>query len=201
MKWNDLEKLNCIRLYAGDVPSIKEYNGLIGLSLTQDDERHIKHNIIEPFPLPDSSIDSFQAEDVFEHIEYHNLVLIINEIHRILKPDGWFRLSMPDYKCDVLYDRSIKENGKIVFDQGGGGSRQNPGHKWFPEYKSVEDLLIDSVFDNWIFLHYYNMSGKPVMKKIDYSILGYISRTPDNDERVQNPKRPMSIVVDLWKDD
>ena len=37
-----------------------------------------------------------------------------------------------------------------------------------------------------------------ITNKIDYS-LGYISRTPDNDDRVKNPYRPMSIVVDCYK--
>ena len=38
----------------------------------------------------------------------------------------------------------------------------------------------------------------PIVNKIDYSY-GYISRTPDHDERVQTPYRPMSIVVDCYK--
>ena len=48
------------------------------------------------------------------------------------------------------------------------------------------------------FLHYYDNSNNPIMKDIDYN-LGYISRTPDNDERVKNPRRPMSIVIDCYK--
>ena len=37
-----------------------------------------------------------------------------------------------------------------------------------------------------------------VLKDIDYSIC-YIQRTPDNDSRVADPRRPMSIVVDAIK--
>jgi len=37
-----------------------------------------------------------------------------------------------------------------------------------------------------------------VLKEIDYQ-KGYISRTSDNDERVMNPCRPLSIVVDIYK--
>jgi len=64
----------------------------------------------------------------------------------------------------------------------------------------VKQLLLSTNFDeNKIdFLHYYDEEKQPVLKNIDYS-LGYISRTPDNDSRVQNPRRPMSIVIDCYK--
>jgi hypothetical protein len=37
-----------------------------------------------------------------------------------------------------------------------------------------------------------------VMLPIDYT-KGHISRTPDFDSRVQNPVRPLSLIVDLIK--
>ena len=77
---------------------------------------------------------------------------------------------------------------------------ENGGHLWFPTYKSVKPLLESTNFSNdkINFLHYYDENKKPVVNNIDYS-MGYISRTPDNDKRVQNPRRPMSIVVDCYK--
>ena len=41
-----------------------------------------------------------------------------------------------------------------------------------------------------------NILGSKI--EIDYQ-KGYISRTPDNDERVMNPRRPLSIVLDAYK--
>jgi predicted SAM-dependent methyltransferase len=143
-----------------------------------------------------------------EHIEYSKLPTIVNEIYRILKPNGLFRLSMPTYECDVLYNRSSKDsNGNIIFDIGGGGSYDkynkkviNGGHVWFPTFKLVNELLDSTNFQKQSihYLHYYDENGTPVMNNIDYSN-GYIARTPDNDLRVQNPRRPMSIVVDCYK--
>jgi len=202
MEWQDILNLRSIRLYAGDIPDMKEYDGLIGLSLTQNNTKHILHDITNPFPLSDNSVDSFQAEDVLEHISYEKLVSVINEIFRILKPNGLFRLSLPDYGCDVLDNRSIKEpNGHIVFDPGGGGSFLNPGHVWFPRINAVKALIEETAFAKYgriEYLHYYNMDGTFVMKPIDYS-KGHVHRTPDFDPRVQNHRRPMSIVVDLLK--
>jgi predicted SAM-dependent methyltransferase len=181
-----------IRLYAGSIPNSPEYGGLIGLTLGETDDKHIHCDIRERHPFDDDSVDSYQAEDVFEHIEFDLLPGIIADIHRILKPNGLFRLSVPDYRCDVLYDRSIKDrNGNIIKDG-------DTGHIWFPVFEIVFDLLFNSPFYETHVLHFYNVNGRSVTNKIDYS-KGYIQRTPDHDLRVRTPYRAMSIVIDCIK--
>ena len=193
-----------INLYAGDIPKNTDlYNNYLGLSLHQENEKHIKWDLTKlPFPFEDNSINIFQSEDVFEHINYNNLGSIIDEIYRILKPTALFRLSMPDYNCDILYKRSFYDyNGNLVYDPGGGGTFENPGHVWFPTYDKVKKLIDVTKFGKngkVEYLQYYISKKKFVLSNIDYS-KGYIQRTPDNDKRVQNPRRPMSIVVDLYK--
>lgn len=202
IQWCDIEKLQNIRLYAGDIPGDKNYENVIGLSITKSDRRHIYHDITFPIPLKDNSVNSYQSEDVFEHIEYDKLTAVIDEIYRILKPGGVFRLSVPDYGSDILINRSEKdEYGNIIFDPGGGGTRENPGHLWFPNYKLVSNLLNKTLFarnGKITFLHHYNEDGSFELKNIDYSI-GFVKRTPDNDSRVKHPRRPLSLVVDLLK--
>ncbi len=191
-----------IRLYSGDVPERKEYEGLIGLSLTRNNHNHLRHDITQPFLLADNTVDSFQTEDVFEHIPFEKLAPVVNEIYRVLKPGGLFRLSAPDYGCDVLQNRSIKdERGEIVFDPGGGGTPDSPGHVWFPRIDTVMQLLTKTKFHTSgtiELLHYYNKDGTFVAKPIDYS-KGPVMRTPDFDQRVKKPYRPMSLVIDLTK--
>lgn len=200
--WGQIRQLLTVRLYAGQVPKLKEYEGLIGLSLHGKDHTHIQHDLCQAMPLADNSVESYQAEDVLEHIAYEELVPVINEIYRVLKPGKRFRLSIPDYGCDVLQNRSEKnENGQIVFDPGGGGHFDKFGHKWFPRIDSTVQLLVKTKFSEGgsiHYYHYYNMDGTFVTKPIDYT-KGHIMRTPDFDERVQNPYRPMSLVVDLIK--
>lgn len=211
MKFNDIINLNNIYLYLGDMPiQRREYTkkNFIGLSLHQDNLYHIKHNINNDFPLKENSVDIVQSEDVTEHIEYSNLPQIINNIYKILKPGGLFRLSMPDYNCDILYNRSLKDDyNNIIFDSGGGGNYDsinkkviNGGHLWFPTYKNVKSVLNSTKFKNKNikYLHYYDENNNPVTNPIDYS-KGFISRTPDFDHRVKNPYRPMSIIVDCYK--
>jgi len=211
MKFTDIINDENIYLYCGCMPrNRREYTQkqFVGLSLKQDNTFHIKHNILNQILLKDNSVNIIQSEDVFEHIEYSKLKNIINEIYRLLKPNGLFRLSIPDYSCDVLYKRSLKdENGNILFDKYGGGKYNiktkeitHGGHLWFPKYNSVKELLESINFSNEKikFRHYYDENNNPITHKIDYSF-GYIGRTPDFDERVQNPYRPMSIIIDCYK--
>jgi len=211
MKFEDIINDKKIYLYCGDMDAKRIHytkKNFIGLSLTQDNNNHINFDVTNKYPLKNDCVDIIQSEDVMEHIEYSKLKESINEIYRILKPGGLFRLSMPDYNCDILYNRSNKDaSGKIIFDSGGGGNYDNinkkvigGGHLWFPEFTSVKKLLETTNFleDNIKYLHYYDENKKPVINNIDYS-MGWISRTPDNDTRVKNPRRPMSIVVDCRK--
>jgi len=213
MKFSELSSLPFIDLYAGDIPNMPEYRERqkVGLSLKQDDKWHIRHNITEPLPIPDETIDSYQSEDVFEHIEYLKLPFVISEAYRVLKKGGLFRLSLPDYRCDVLFDRSIKDaEGKILFDPLGGGAYRRHrwifgerrvvrgGHVWFPKYESVAELLEAVGFSTVEFLHYYDETGTAHTKPVNYA-KGYVQRTPDHDVRVSSPFRPLSIVVDCFK--
>jgi SAM-dependent methyltransferase len=207
--WEEITKKSPLFLYAGDITDnyVEHYKDYTGLSLIKNDTKHIKHDITLPMPLPDNCVDRYQAEDVFEHIEYSQLILVINEIYRVLKPGGFFRLSIPDYRCDVLYNRATKDSfGNIIFDIGGGGHYENGkviggGHVWFPTIENVKNLLESTDFYTYgsiNYLHYYDEKNISITKTIDYSF-GWVNRTPDHDVRVKNPHRCMSMVIDLYK--
>ena len=156
---------------------------------------NIKHDLTKKHDLYDNSVDIYQSEDVFEHIEYDELLPAINDIYRILKPNGLFRLSIPDYNQKLITDRCLKKNGVIYFDPNGGGEYKdgkviNGGHVWFPTIDLVKDLLEKSSFKKINYLQYYE-NNIPHHSKIDYS-LGYIKRTPKFSKK-------HSIVVDCYK--
>lgn len=93
------------------------------------------------------------------------------------------------------------EKGQVIFDPGGGGTLDSPGHVWLPRIDVVRRLLEKTKFHKAgriEFLHYYEMDGTFTTKPIDYT-KGHIRRTPDFDQRVKDPYRPMSLVVDLTK--
>lgn len=206
LHFKDLKSKEKICLYAGDIPMNDYYDddSLLGLSICKADNRHIYHDISQPYPLPDNCIDGYIAEDVLEHLPYDKLVSVMNEIYRILKPGGLFRLALPDYRCDIMDRQSLKNRqGEILFDPNGGGSFKdgiigNGGHLRFPKYESVKALIEKCNFQKFHFLHYYDEKGNSMTHPIDYS-KGHISRTPDFFDCVKSPYRALSIVVDLYK--
>lgn len=120
LSFDDIKGREKIQLYAGDLGNrIEKNNNLVGLVIHKGDRFSIHHDITWPYPLPDSCVYSYQSEDVFEHIEIEKMPQVLKEIYRILKPGGYLRISLPDYRCEALRERSIMENGKIVFDPGG----------------------------------------------------------------------------------
>ena len=158
--WSDVLGAKEAKLYAGHIDrSIQQFPTHYGVTPFLSSSRNIRHDMREPLPIPDNSIDVFQSEDVFEHIEYSSIGGIIDEIYRVLKPGGLFRLSVPDYRCPMLAARSIKDvDGKIVFDPIGGGRFEDGkviegGHVWFPVYETVKALFDSSSFDDVQYLH------------------------------------------------
>ena len=204
--WKDVLSSSERYLYAGDITRPELFKDYYGLSINKNNRTHILHDLNKKFPLPNNCIDRFISEDVFEHIELNQIPIILDEIHRVLKPNGLLRIGLPDYRFDIYKERSFYDSkGNIVFDPDGGGRFANwkvlgGGHVWFPTFETVQKLLTNSKFETEKiqFLHYYSPEGESVTRSIDYSV-GHISRTPDNDARANNPYRAMSIVVDVRK--
>lgn len=221
MKFRDIKNLQNIYLYAGEnfyskwpeYKSKTKYNWIgiwkdmdtnlktqnLGL-INNNNSSHlynIKHDLTNKYELNDNSVDIYQSEDVFEHIEYKQLKDAINEIYRILKPNGLLRISIPDYNQILIINRCQKnETGEIIFDPNGGGEYKNGkvingGHVWFPTYSNVKSLLEKTLFKNIKFIQYYDEKHNFHNFNIDYS-LGYIKRTPKYSNK-------HSIVVDCYK--
>jgi SAM-dependent methyltransferase len=203
--WDNVVKVKEPKLYAGNIDrTLRQFSTHYGITPFVSTSRNIRHDIRDALPIPDNSVAMFQSEDVFEHIQYADLGKVFREIFRVLRPAGLFRLSVPDYRCPILLDRSVRDaNGEVVFDPGGGGRYENGqvvdgGHLWFPVYETVKALFDSSPFSDIRYLHYTDQDGQSILKPIDYA-LGNVQRTPDNDERVASPRRAMSIVVDARK--
>ena len=206
--WEDFLAGNTRKLYAGKLRrALPQFATHLGITPFYASTRNINHDVTEPFPIPAGSVEVFQSEDVFEHIELTKMVPLFNEIYRVLAPGGLFRLSLPDYHFDQNVERSQRgADGEIVFDPSGGGKFVDGrviggGHVWFPTIELVRDLFNESSFGTRgeiKYLQYTNADGTFKLDSIDYSP-GYIQRTPDHDARVADRPRPISIVVDAVK--
>jgi SAM-dependent methyltransferase len=206
--WDDVRSGRVTRLYAGSLDrNDTQFAGYYGMRLSAPSRRNLVQDVSQPFPIADNTIDSFMAEDVLEYPPYEALPAILDEIYRVLKPGGLFRMSVPDFRNPLYLDRSLKAaDGTILFDPVGGGrfvdgNVMHGGITWFPVYETVKAAYDASRFGHEgrvEFLHYTEASGVSVLRDIDHS-LGAIRRTPDFDARAQNPRRSLSIVVDAIK--
>jgi len=207
-QWSLVTSGKVSKLYAGKLyRGHPQYRTHFGLTPYEPSSRNIAHDVRDTMPIPDCAVDIYQSEDVFEHVPYADIPAIFDEVFRILKPSGLFRLSLPDYRSDVLADRTLRDtSGKFIFDPVGGGQYIDGqvihgGHLWFPTYEKVLNLFEGSRFASGgkvQFLHYITEQNRPVLNDIDYS-LGFVRRTPDHDSRAMSPRRPLSIVVDAVK--
>jgi len=207
-KWEDALASRPARLYAGKLRrGLPQFETHWGITPYYASSKNIWFDATKPYPIPDNSIDVYQSEDVFEHIEQDAIVGIVDEVHRILKPGGLFRLSLPDYNFDVYRDRTERApDGTFLFDALGGGRLENGkvvdgGHLWFPTIDIVRDMFARSRFGtagDVRFLQYNEPDGTTVVNPVDYS-LGHIQRTADHDARVKDRPRAVSIIVDAIK--
>jgi SAM-dependent methyltransferase len=206
--WEDVRAGRVTRLYAGSLDWDDTYfANHYGMRLSAPSRRNLVHDVSKPLPIADNSIDSFVAEDVLEYPSYEQFPAILDEVYRVLKPGGRFRMGVPDFRNPLYRDRSLKAaDGSILFDPLGGGrfvdgKVVDGGTIWFPVYETVKAAYDASRFareGRVEFLHYTDANGVSVLKDIDHA-LGPIRRTPDFDPRAQNPRRALSIVVDAVK--
>jgi len=132
----------------------------IGLALEPAHDREVRHNLTDPLPYAENSIAKIQAQDVLEHLSFDKVPFVLDEIYRVLKPGGTFRLSVPDYRSPVQKRRSIYDaRGRVIgdlmmgatsyLDQATGDARvrfSNDGeaHLWFPRYELITHLVLKS---------------------------------------------------------
>ncbi|SHI16988.1 Predicted SAM-depedendent methyltransferase [Butyrivibrio fibrisolvens DSM 3071] len=204
--WATFEKLDLskdITLYAGDINDDVHLNNdnLFGLSITQNDDKHIAHDVTKPYPLPNACIASYESECVFELIGEENVLPALNEIYRILRPGGKLRLSVPDYYSPFLKNRAMTDkNGKILYDAGEtyaikyGKTGLIGGSIWYTNYDVLKEKIEKTKFKYVDWLCYHSMDGILHKKEIDLS-KGYLHRVNN-----ESSKDVYCIVVDLYKD-
>ena len=96
-------------LYFGALgPHERQYQipNFVGLALEPAHAREVRHDLTAALAYGDNSIAKIQAQDVLEHLPFERVPFVLDEIYRVLKPGGVFRLSVPDYRSPVHRRRS-----------------------------------------------------------------------------------------------
>lgn len=58
----------------------------------------IRHDLRLGLPLDDNSASIIYSSHFFEHLEYKHSIRLLADCHRVLRPEGVFRISLPDLK-------------------------------------------------------------------------------------------------------
>jgi ubiquinone/menaquinone biosynthesis C-methylase UbiE len=91
-KWHMLrrQKIVCLELGSGKK---KGLNGWTTVDLSGAD---ISHDLRRGIPLPNESVDRIYTSHMFEHIQYKELIVFIQECFRVLKKNGELSVCVPN---------------------------------------------------------------------------------------------------------
>lgn len=74
----------------------KKRPGAVGIDILEDSDADIVHDLNSfPWPIDDDEFDVIYATHVLEHLE--DVIKIMEELHRILKPGGRLIIETPHY--------------------------------------------------------------------------------------------------------
>lgn len=68
----------------------------INLDFHSNSEFVQKHNLYEPLPFENASVDAVYSSHVLEHFPKSFAPIFLKECHRVLRPDGIIRVAVPD---------------------------------------------------------------------------------------------------------
>lgn len=204
-------------LYFGSLgPHERQYQipNFTGLALEPAHDREKKHDLAAALPYPAGSIAKIQAQDVLEHLAFDKVPFVLDEIYRVLKPGGIFRLSVPDHRCPVLKRRSIYDaRGRVIGDLLMGAtsyldpatgearvrfSEDGEAHLWFPRYELITHLVLKSeirkaqihFYQGFLDDHTYLCEPVPENEM-------FVQRAAPHDQRAGGA--PISIIADFVK--
>ena len=76
----------------------------------------ISGNILDGLPLDDHSIDYISSQHALPELKIYDQVEALSELHRILKPDGVLRLSLPDLDLAIAAYQNGKRDYFLIWD-------------------------------------------------------------------------------------
>ena len=187
----------------------------VGLALHPAHDREVAHDATAALPFADATIAKVQAQDVLEHLPLDRVPFVLDEIYRVLKPGGVFRLSVPDYRSPVMKRRSIYDaRGRVTgdllmgatpyFDDTTGDARvrfseDGHAHVWFPRYELITHLILKSEIRKSGEIKFYQCfldDHTYLCEQVPENEM-YVQRAAPHDKRAGGA--PISIVADFTK--
>jgi predicted SAM-dependent methyltransferase len=173
LQWEEVARRPLIRLNLGGGPWSDPhplYPVFIAIDREPSAPLAVAHDLTLPIPLPDGSVDRILSEHFLEHLQQEEIVRLLVECHRLLRPGGLARVGVPDYNHP-------RERHHLA--RGFDDSRRD--HQTLTTGPLMQELAAGSPFTDIRFHHYWQ-GDEFVQHPVDYS-LGWLHRTVDNDRR------------------
>jgi predicted SAM-dependent methyltransferase len=123
-------------------------------------------NLFKPLPFADDSFQFVFSSHVFEHLPHGSLTVLLKEIHRVLKPGGTMRVSVPDLTVMVGQYQPEDPDAfvKAVFEIDHINTKNR--HHWMYAEKSMREALESAGFVN-VTRCQYRQGKCPDLKLLD----------------------------------
>ena len=136
-----------------------QLRGAAGLQPPRDSETvFINYDLRRSLPLENDSCELIYSSHFFEHLDYEHGWALMRECHRVLKPGGVFRVSLPNFRglfqayiskdhdyvglIDIRAELPELEPGtELLVDHINFGVYQHGEHKWIYDEEKVLVLL------------------------------------------------------------
>jgi predicted SAM-dependent methyltransferase len=119
-----------------------------------EDRFFIQHDVEEPFPIEDESLDWCYSEHLIEHLTLEQGIAWLADMRRLLKPAGFVRVSTPDLRkyAEGYFDPSARffdEHARVLAEAGrhtAGTNRRafivnetffDWGHRWIYDFEEL----------------------------------------------------------------
>ena len=150
-----------------------------------DDRYFLQHDVPEPFPIEDESLDWCYSEHFIEHLTLEDGIAWLADARRMLKPGGFVRVSTPDLRkyaagymdagsaffaehgqkvAAILRDPSAVERPAFMVNQ----TFYRWGHKWMYDVEEVRYAATEAGFSpNAVEERGYRDSREPAVAALD----------------------------------
>lgn len=91
-----MEGVNPLKLHLGC--GVKKLNGWVNIDSVKEFCPNLVHDLRQPLPYDDLSVDEVLAEDLLEHFDKYTRFLVFYDWSRVLKIGGIITIQVPNFK-------------------------------------------------------------------------------------------------------
>lgn len=125
----------------------KRYPGFINVDAISAPHVDFVTNNLASLPFESGSADLVYMCHVLEHVKKGDLSKVITEMHRVLRPGGIFRVSVPGFdKLVTFYNNSGRDISSVELQLMGGQNHEYNFHYSVFNQRKLTNLFLDAGF-------------------------------------------------------